>query len=48
MTSSQRKYTKMPPESGGCSFFINEKSPKTIIFLKKPLTRYNSEAFCEE
>jgi hypothetical protein len=48
MTPSQPEYTKMPPETGGCSYFFIEKSPKTMCFFFKPTTRYNSEAFCEE
>jgi hypothetical protein len=35
MTPSRAEWTKIPPETGGCSYFLTEKSPKTS-FLKKP------------
>jgi hypothetical protein len=48
MTPSRLKYTKIPPQTGGSSYFLNEKSPKTgFFYIKKPLTRYNSKTFCE-
>jgi hypothetical protein len=44
LTPSQPRYTKIPPQTGGNSYFLIEKSPKTP-FKKKPLTRLNSEVF---
>jgi hypothetical protein len=34
MTPSQPKYTKIPPQKGGNSYFLIEKSPKTAFFQK--------------
>jgi hypothetical protein len=49
MTPSQPEYAKKPPQTGGSSYFFMEKSPETAYFLyKKPLTRYNSNTFCDE
>ncbi len=47
MTPSCPEYTKTPPQKCGSSYILIEKSPKTP-FSVKPLTRYNSNTFCEE
>jgi hypothetical protein len=31
MTSSQTKYTKIPPQTGGSSYVLTENSPETDI-----------------
>jgi hypothetical protein len=39
----------MPTGTGGCSFFLIEKSPKATLFLKTyAVTRDNSNTFCKE
>jgi hypothetical protein len=45
MTSSRSEYTKTPPQTGGCSYFVIEKSPKTSYFLieKSPKTTFFDE-----
>jgi hypothetical protein len=48
MTLCQPGYTKAPPQTGGCSHFLIEKSPQTTFLYVKPLTRHNSKTFCEE
>jgi hypothetical protein len=35
MTPSWSQYTKIPPQSGGSSFFLIEKSPQTEIYDQK-------------
>jgi hypothetical protein len=34
MTPSRLEYTKTPPQTGGCSYFLIEKSPKTTSLMK--------------
>ncbi len=34
MTSSWPALTKIPPETGGFSYFLTEKAPKTLLFKK--------------
>jgi hypothetical protein len=48
MTPSRPEYTKTPPQTGGSSYFLIEKSPKTAFFNIKPLKIYISNTFCEE
>jgi hypothetical protein len=33
MTPSRMECTKTPPQTGGCSYFLIEKSPNTTFFL---------------
>jgi hypothetical protein len=35
MTPSRQEYAKTPPQTGGSSYFLIEKSPKTAFFDKK-------------
>jgi hypothetical protein len=32
MTPSQPEYTKTPPQTGGSSYLLIEKSPETVFF----------------
>jgi hypothetical protein len=43
--SSSAECTKMAPQIGIGSYFLGEKSPKTLFFLLRHQKRYNSKRF---